>query len=146
MPDPLSMRDEGLPAPIMLPKVSATPDCCLIVSTRFCAPPGLAATPPSAASKAGTMAAIPVCVLLRSSPSAAAMRPIRSGVRNCMMDETRLVAMRQLLSSCWTWMLLLWDSEQAFQHIDRFLSDDRPQGSGQDSRVLPLRQLSCAAM
>src|SRR5215510_15774867 len=123
MPDPLSMRDEGLPAPITLPKVSATPDCCLIVSTRFCAPPGLAATPPKAASKAGTMAAIPVCVLLRSSPSAAAMRPIRSGVRNCMMDETRLVAMGSS-SHLLDLEVFALGLGVRFQHVDLFLSDD----------------------
>src|SRR5262249_55084184 len=44
------------------------------------------------ASGQGIAAAIAVCVLLGSRPSADAMRPIISGVRNCIMSETRLMA------------------------------------------------------
>src|SRR5215510_4982004 len=123
MLDPLSTKDEGLPVPSMLPKLSVTPDCCLIVSTRLCAPPGLAATPPRAASREGTAAATPVCVSLRSSPSAAAMRPIRSGVRNCMMDETRLVAMGSS-SHLLDLEVFALGLGVRFQHVDLFLSDD----------------------
>src|SRR5258708_28064636 len=73
----------------MLAKLSGTPDCCLTVLTRLCAPPGLSASPLNAASSAGTTAPTPDCASLRLSPSAPAIRPIMSGVRNCIMYETR---------------------------------------------------------
>jgi hypothetical protein len=41
----------------------------------------------------GTTALMPLCASPRLRPSAAAMRAIMSGVRNCITDETRLVAM-----------------------------------------------------
>src|SRR5262249_53471286 len=46
-----------------------------------------------AASRAGTAALTPDCASLRLSPSAAAIRPTMSGVRNCITYETRLVDM-----------------------------------------------------
>src|SRR5713101_2885314 len=90
------MNDDRLFPPIMLAKLSSTPDCCLTVLTRLCAPPGLSASPLNAASSAGTTALTPDCASLRLSPSAPAIRPIMSGVKNCIMYETRLVAMGNL--------------------------------------------------
>src|SRR5215471_8519236 len=80
----------------MLAKLSSTPDCCLIVLTRVCDPPGLSASPLNAPSSAGTTAVTPDCASLRLSPSAVAIREIMSGVRNCITYETRLVAMANL--------------------------------------------------
>src|SRR5262245_56234295 len=91
--DPFSISEDWPEAPIMLAKLPRAPVCCFTASTSFCAPPGCVATPQSPASSPGTAAPIAVCVLLRSSPSAEAMRPIISGVRNCVMSETRLTAM-----------------------------------------------------
>src|SRR5258708_40146951 len=90
------MNDDWLLPPIMLAKLSSTPDCCLTVLTRLCAPPGLSASPLNAASSAGTTALMPDCASLRLSPSAPAVRPIMSGVRNCIMYEPSLVAIGNL--------------------------------------------------
>src|SRR5262249_42003472 len=64
------------------------------------------AAPLIAASSAGTAALTPPWAALRSSPSAAAIRPIMSGVRNCITYETRLVAVLVAMGS----LLLLWTS------------------------------------
>src|SRR5262245_20553705 len=92
-----TMSEDWPEAPIMLAKLPRAPVCCFTASTSFCAPPGCAATPLRPASSPGIAAPIAVCVLLRSRPSADAMRPIISGVRNCIMSETRLTAMGLLL-------------------------------------------------
>src|SRR5215471_14124733 len=108
--DPFSMSEDWPEAPSMLAKLPRALVCCLTASTSFCAPPGCVATPQRPASSPGTAAPIAVCVLVRSRPSADAMRPIISGVRNCMMSETRLTAMGlPLLSLNW---------EQTFPYAD----------------------------
>ena len=96
--DPFSMSEVWPPAPSMLARLPSELIGCFAASASFCAPPGCAATPLSPANSAGTAAPIADWTLLRSRPSAEAMRPIKSGVRNCMMSETRLVAMGFLLS------------------------------------------------
>src|SRR5215471_16129629 len=108
--DPFSMSEDWPEAPSMLAKLPRALVCCLTASTSFCAPPGCVATPQRPASSPGIAAPIALCVLVRSRPSADAMRPIISGVRNCMMSETRLTAMGlPLLSLNW---------EQTFPYAD----------------------------
>src|SRR5262245_18590209 len=77
----------------MLANLSSTPLSCFAAFASFCGPPGRAATPVSAASNAGTAASTAVAASLRPIPNVLAMRPIVSGVRNCMMRVTRFVAM-----------------------------------------------------
>src|SRR5215475_5275117 len=82
----------------MLAKLPSTLVCCFAASATLCAPPGCAARPLRPASNPGTAAPMAVCALLRSRPSAEAIRPITSGVTNCITSETRLMAMELLLS------------------------------------------------
>jgi hypothetical protein len=80
-------------APTIPGNLSSVLISCFAASASFCGPPGLAATPAKAANSAGTPAATAEDASLRSRPSALAMRPIMSGVRNFMMTDTRFVAM-----------------------------------------------------
>ena len=67
--------------------------CCSSVSDNCCAPAGLAARPAKLARIAGTAALTTFCATSGSMPSVRAIFATISGVRNCMMDETRFVAM-----------------------------------------------------
>ncbi len=91
--DPRSTSEVWPPAPSMLANLPSVLVSCFAASASFCAPPGCAAMPLNPASSAGTAAPMAGWTLLRFRPSAVAMRPIMSGVRNCITSETRLVAM-----------------------------------------------------
>jgi hypothetical protein len=90
--DPRSVTDVAPALPSMLANLSSVPISCFAVSAIFCGPPGFAAAPTNAANSAGTPAPTAVDVSLRSRPSALAIRPIMSGVRNFMTSDTRFVA------------------------------------------------------
>ena len=81
------------PSPPSMPaNLSSVPTSCFAASASFCGPPGFSATPANAANNAGIPASIAEDVTLRSRPSALAIRPIMSGVRNFIMRDTRFIA------------------------------------------------------
>ena len=90
--DPFSISEVSLPAPTMLAKLPSVSLAALRRRRAFALRRVSVATPLNTASSAGTAALMAVCTRLRSRPRAEASARSYQ-VRNCMISETRLVAM-----------------------------------------------------